>query len=127
MWVRISGYKNPPIAVESRNNSIRSPENTFSLTGTWNITEQIDLRVEYAYTDSMYFTAANDSVLEADSYDLVNARLDYISSDETWGVSIIGDNLGDEEYITSMIDLLLPIQQPGYGRSVRVEARYSFF
>jgi iron complex outermembrane receptor protein len=109
------------------NESIRSPENTFSLTGTWNITPQIDMRVEYAYTDSMYFTAENSSVLEADSYDLINARLDWISSDETWGVSLIGDNLGDEEYITSMINLLLPIQQPGYGRSVRAELRYSFF
>jgi hypothetical protein len=26
-----------------------------------------------------------------------------------------------------MIDLLLPVQQPGYGRSYRAEVRYSFF
>jgi iron complex outermembrane receptor protein len=109
------------------NNSIRSPENTFSLTGTWNITDQIDARVAYAYTDEMYFTAANTEELKADDYHLINARLDWISSDQTWGVSLIGDNLGDEEYITSMIDLLLPVQQPGYGRSYRAEVRYSFF
>jgi iron complex outermembrane recepter protein len=109
------------------NKSIRSPENTFSVTGTWNITEQIDLRVDYAYTDEMYFTADNSEDLKADDYSLVNARLDYNAESGKWGVSVIGDNITDEEYAVSMINFLLPMQMPGFGRSVRFEARYNFF
>jgi len=109
------------------NKSIRSPENTFSLTTTWNVTEEIDLRVEYAYTDEMYFTADNRDELKADDYSIVNARVDYNAANGKWGVSVIGDNITDEEYEVSMIDFLLPMSLPGYGRSVRFEARYNFF
>ena len=61
----------------------------------------------------------------AKSYSLINARVDY---DLGTGVSlaVIGENLADEEYINSMINFLLPMSVPGYGRSVRAEVRYSF-
>ena len=111
----------------SGNKSLRSPENTFSVTTTWNVTEQIDMRLEYAYTDEMYFTADNRDDLAADDYSLFNARVDYNSASGKWGVSVIGDNLGDEEYVVSMVDFLLPMSLPGFGRSVRFEARYNFF
>ena len=109
------------------NQAIRSPENTFTIAGTWNITDQFDLRLEYAYTDEMFYTADNREELKADDYSLINARLDYNSESGKWGVSLIGDNLGDEEYVNSMIDFLLPMSAPGYGRSLRLEARYNFF
>jgi len=109
------------------NKSIRSPENTFSAVGTWHITEQIDARLEYAYTDEMYYTADNSSDYFIEDYNLFNARLDYNAESGKWGVSVIGDNIGDEEYIVSMTPFLLPMQLPGYGRSVRFEARYNFF
>jgi outer membrane receptor protein involved in Fe transport len=109
------------------NDSIRSPENTFSLTSTWNVTETIDARLTYTYTDEMYFTADNREELKADDYHIFNARIDYNAASGKWGASIIGDNIGDEEYIVSMIDFLLPMSLPGYGRSVRFEARYNFF
>ncbi len=111
----------------SGKNAIRSPENTFSIAGTWNVTDQIDVRAEYAYTDDMFYTADNLSELQADDYSLINARLDYNSSSGRWGVSLIGDNLTDEEYVNSMIDFLLPMSLPGFGRTVRFEARYNFF
>jgi iron complex outermembrane receptor protein len=109
------------------NESIRSPENTFSLTTTWNVTETIDARMTYAYTDEMFFTADNREELKADDYHIFNARVDYNAASGKWGASIIGDNIGDEEYTVSMIDFLLPMSLPGYGRSVRLEARYNFF
>ena len=109
------------------NRAIRSPENTLSLSGTWRITDQWGLRAEYAYTDEMYFTADNREELRADDFGLLNARVDFNSESGRWGLSLIGDNLTDEEYVTSMIDFLVPMSLPGFGRTVRVEGRYNFF
>lgn len=107
--------------------SIRSPENTFSVSGTWNITDTFNLRLEYAYTDEMFYTADNRPELLADDFSIVNARLDYNSASGRWGVSLIGDNLTDEEYVSSMIDFLLPMSLPGFGQTYRLEASYNFF
>ena len=85
------------------------------------------MRLEYAYTDEMFYTADNSSDYQVEDYSLFNARVDYNAESGKWGVSVIGDNLGDEEYIVSMTPFLLPMQLPGYGRSVRFEARYNFF
>lgn len=109
------------------NQAIRAPENTYSVTSTWSATEQLSFRLEYAYVDQMFYTADNRAELQADDYSLVNARADFNSADGKWGISLIGDNLTDEEYVNSMIDFLLPMAAPGYGRSLRVEARYNLF
>ena len=41
-------------------------------------------------------------------------------------VSVIGENITDEEYIGSMIDFGAPLATRGWGRLVRVEASYRF-
>ena len=107
------------------NSAIRAPETTYSLAANWDITAQLSARADYAYVDDMYYTADNSPDLMAKSYSLINARVDY---DLGTGVSlaVIGENLADEEYINSMINFLLPMSVPGYGRSVRAEVRYSF-
>ncbi|MDA8961775.1 TonB-dependent receptor [Congregibacter sp.] len=107
------------------NRALRAPENTYSLAATWNVTETIDARVDYAYVDEMFFTADNSTDLLASDYSLINARLDY-NSPSGWGASLIGENLADEEYINAMINFLLPMSAPGYGRAIRAEVRYQF-
>lgn len=107
------------------NRALRAPENTYSVAATWNVTEQIDARVDYAYVDDMFFTADNSTDLQAEDYSLIGARVDY-NSPSGWGVSLIGENLADEEYANAMINFLLPMSAPGYGRQVRAEVRYAF-
>lgn len=107
------------------NRALRAPENTYSLAATWNVTEQIDARVDYSYVDEMFFTADNSTDLRSDDYSLINARIDY-NSPSGWGVSLIGENLADEEYINAMINFLLPMSAPGFGRQMRAEFRYRF-
>ncbi len=109
----------------SGNKALRAPENTYSIAATWNVTEQIDARVDYAYVDDMFFTADNSPDLQAEDYSLIGARVDY-NSPSGWGVSLIGENLADEEYANAMINFLLPMSAPGFGRQMRAEVRYQF-
>jgi iron complex outermembrane receptor protein len=109
----------------SGNRALRAPENTYSIAATWAITDRIDARADYAYVDDMFFTADNSTDLQADDYSLINARIDY-NSPAGWGMSLIGENLADEEYVNAMINFLLPMSAPGYGRQLRAEIRYQF-
>ena len=108
------------------NNAIRAPENTYSVVANWNVTESLRARVDYAYVDEMFYTADNSPDLLADDFSLLGARIDYTFGESGFGVSVIGENLTDEEYVQSMINFLLPMSMPGYGRTVRAEVRYSF-
>lgn len=107
------------------NSALRAPENTYSLIASWQVTDQLRARADYAYVDDMFFTADNSTDLQASDYSLINARVDY-DFDSGLGVSIIGENLADEDYINSMINFLLPMSLPGYGRQIRAEVRYAF-
>lgn len=104
----------------------RAPKTTASLIADFQITDQIDFNLSYTHTDEMFYTADNRVELLAEDFQLVNARLNFSSSDDRWGASIVGENLTDEEYTSSMIDFLLPMALPGMGRLIRVEARYNF-
>jgi len=106
--------------------AIRAPENTFSVVANWDITDSMRARVDYAYVDEMYYTADNSPDLLAEDYSLLGARVDYTFADSGLAVSVIGENLTDEEYVQSMINFLLPMSMPGYGRAVRAEVSYTF-
>lgn len=108
------------------NDSIRAPENTYSVVANWNVTDSLRARVDYAYVDEMFYTADNSPDLLADDFNLLGARIDYTFGESGLGVSVIGENLTDEEYAQSMINFLLPMSMPGYGRAVRAEVRYTF-
>jgi len=108
------------------NDAIRAPENTYSVVANWNVTDSLRARVDYAYVDEMFYTADNSQDLRADDFSLLGARIDYTFGESGLGVSVIGENLTDEEYVQSMINFLLPMSMPGYGRAVRAEVRYTF-
>ena len=87
----------------------RTPDLTYSIgvSNEWSLEDNgfIRLRVDYSYTDEIFYTAFNrdggfadpgGSDL-ADDYDNVNARLFWYSMDEAWTVELSATNLLDEE------------------------------
>jgi iron complex outermembrane receptor protein len=58
------------------------------------------------YADSTYRDIANTRALQSDDYTLVNARLDFALQDSGLSFYLWGRNLTDEEYVTSVRDLL---------------------
>ncbi|WP_086930041.1 TonB-dependent receptor [Agarilytica rhodophyticola] len=87
----------------------RTPDLTYSLgiSNDWEVGEKgsLKLRLEYAFTDEIYYTALNRNAgfAEAggsdlaDDYDNVNIRLFWFSSDDRWTVETFVTNLTDEE------------------------------
>lgn len=86
----------------------RTPDLTynFGLTNDWDFGDagSLRLRLEYAFTDEIYYTALNrnagfddpgGSDLAAD-YDNVNARFFWFDASETWTVEVFVTNLTDE-------------------------------
>jgi iron complex outermembrane receptor protein len=109
----------------------RSPENTFNVAATHTLPlsfADLTTRLEYSFTDERRFIHAPDpeGTFTQDSYNIVNLRFTLASQEDTWSVALIGDNLGDEEYISSMIDFGAPLAVRGLGRLLRVEASYRF-
>ena len=81
------------------------------------------LRLEYAYTDEIYYTALNrDAGFNepggsdlAEDYDNINARLFWFSPGETWTVEAFVTNLADEEQIGSILRGTGFVDTPGGG------------
>ncbi|MEH6581304.1 MAG: TonB-dependent receptor [Halioglobus sp.] len=109
----------------------RSPENTFNIAGTWTLPlsfADLTTRLQYSYTDERRFIHAPDpeGTFTQDGYDLVDLRVTLASHEDTWSVALVGENLGDEEYISSMIDFGAPLAVRGVGRLMRMEVSYRF-
>ena len=87
----------------------RTPDLTYSLglTNDWLLEDNgsLRLRLEYSYTDEIYYTAFNRNAGFgepggndlADDYHNINARLFWFSPDEQWTVELSVTNLTDEE------------------------------
>ena len=87
----------------------RTPEWTCSIgmTNEWNLqsTGFLRLRVDYSYTDSIFYTAFNRNAGFGDpggsdlaaGYDNLNARLFWYSQDEKWTIELSVTNLTDEK------------------------------
>jgi iron complex outermembrane receptor protein len=116
-----------PVSLKG-NDGLRSPESSWSLAATHSYPMaqgELVSRLEYTYTDDMFYTVTND--LQAEDYGLLNLRLAYVSGDDTWSLALIGENLTDEEYESSVVALFDALSVPGMKRTVRAEVRYSFF
>ena len=60
-------------------------------------------RLNYGWVDDYRTAADRDVVLVQPSYGLLNARLVYTAASEAWRVTLYGDNLTDEYYLTGGI------------------------
>ena len=86
----------------------RTPDTTYSfgLTNDWDLGDggSMRLRLEYSYTDEIFYTAFNRNGGFADpggsdftdDYNNANARLFWFSTDETWTIEASVTNLTDE-------------------------------
>ena len=68
---------------------------------------QLALQGDFRWTDDQKFNLAESEIVTEDSYGIVNARLDYTSSDEAWSAAVFVNNLTDTEYRTFGVDASL--------------------
>ncbi len=59
-----------------------------------------------SYQDETYFGANNDPTTLGPAYSLHNARVTWVSSDETWEASLFGTNVTDERAVQSVLSFL---------------------
>lgn len=63
----------------------------------------ISLRADYFYSDEKYFDQYERDNATQESFELVNARIAYVSTDESWELALFGKNLTDELVITKSL------------------------
>jgi iron complex outermembrane receptor protein len=61
-------------------------------------------RLDTVYQSKIYFATNNQGA--QDSYALLNGRLTWASSENTWELALIGQNLTDEEYFNGKLSLV---------------------
>jgi iron complex outermembrane receptor protein len=107
----------------------RAPENSGSLVASYAIPirgGELTLRGDYIYTGDFVFASENLS-LKQDSYGLFNTRIGFEAESGKWGLALIGENLGDEDYFLALSDPLgIVLNVPSTGALYRAEARFSF-
>lgn len=62
---------------------------------------RLDTRLEWSYTGSTFNDALNQPEFYADSYQLLNASVTFISADSPWQITLAGKNLGDKLYLVT--------------------------
>ncbi len=93
-------------------------------------TLQIELQTDFKYTDEAFREAYNDPMLKTDSYTLWNGRVAVSNPNESWVLSVWGNNLTDEVYYPQGFDLQALngtyMKFLGAQRTVGVNLHYSF-
>ncbi len=88
----------------------RTPKNKASLNAgyTTNLENGAGLTIRYgiSYQDDIYFGANDDPLLRGPSYSLHNARITWVSPDESWEASLFGTNITDERAIQNKLNFL---------------------
>lgn len=110
------------------NQLARSPENTLNLGLDYWVPVadgQLAFSATYYYNSGMYFTP--EERLEVSSYDLLNGRITWTNASESFNVSLFGNNILDEEWITQMIaQAIADFQVAGAPRTYGVEFGFKF-
>lgn len=91
----------------------------------------VALQGDFRWTDDQKFNLAVSELVLEDDYIVLNARLDYTSSDERWSAAIFMKNLTDTEYRVYSTDATLffgsGLDVWGNERWVGGNVRYNFF
>lgn len=116
----------------SGNELANSPKSNYNgmIRYAWAL-NQGDLYVlaDFSYQDEMFFDTFNNPLLVGNSYGLINGRVGFRSADDSWGVSIWGKNLADEEYeelIFDFSDLGYNLLSYGQPRTYGITLDYRF-
>ena len=100
----------------------------FPLSGRVNLVADLNLY----FSDGYYTDAAQEPAGRQDSYVKVDARVGIEGSDGSWGLALIGRNLGNEKVLgasQSFFDFIFRPTYLGYlepPRTISLQARYSF-
>ena len=107
----------------SGNSLARAPRNSGALIGTYTFfmgdSGEVSVRGDYGYVGKQYFDATNRWY--QDSYSLYGGRIGWQSVDQRWGIALVGENLGDEEYVNNITEGLDLVAVPSLGRTYRLE------
>jgi len=108
----------------------RAPEHTGALVANYTMPigelGELTLRADYIYSDEFLFKSENLD-LDQDAYGVINARIGFESADGRWGLALIGENVGDEEYLLTRSDVLgQNLGIPAMGELYRLEATLHF-
>ncbi len=68
----------------------------------------IELWGNVQFTAEQFFTQFNRPNVRQESYELVNAKLSYVTANERWRISAYVDNLTDEDYFTNALESGVP-------------------
>jgi iron complex outermembrane receptor protein len=114
----------------------RAPELKYTIGGTYKHAlssgAEVSSSLSYSYTDEQRSSTADFGHVMIDDYALVNARIQFTSSDEQWLVAVVGSNLTDEEYLVGGTNFAngytigVNVVDPGRGREVGLEVQYNF-
>ena len=92
---------------------------------------EVALQGDFRWVDDHKFNLAVSELASEGDYVVLNARLDYTTSDERWNAAVFVNNLTDEEYRTFGVDasLFFGSSEDVYGpqRWVGGSIRYNFF
>ncbi len=91
------------------NTNVFTPEMQWSLGTEYRFTlpggSSLSPRVDVSFRDRIFTQADNRALSELDSYTLANARLTWLSRDESWSAAVFVSNLTDELYHFNSFDL----------------------
>lgn len=127
-----NGEAGSPATSIKGNVAARAPKENWSLLATYSLDTDAGVfkaRAEYTFNDESYYTVYEDDVdpgYKTDSYGVTNLRVSFDSSDAKWGLALVGSNITDEEYTSSILDLGVPLYVPGMGALWKVEGHYNF-
>jgi len=85
----------------------RAPEWKFNIGGQATVpvgeVGDLVLRVDYGWQSKIYYTVFNIDAASQDSYGILNARAELMSSEGKWSLAAYGKNLTDELYFANQI------------------------
>jgi iron complex outermembrane receptor protein len=94
----------------------------FSVGGGARLTPRVDV-----YGQSEICSSPVSAVSCVDSYELLNARLEWTSAEGEWTIAVGGTNITDEEYYLNIFDLTLFGQNTVEGQPARPAEWYTTF
>ena len=140
----ISTFGNATGVDLSGNRLVNAPEFSFNLNGTFtqplSSGARIELFSQISYQSQVFHTQNNEDLIGQEGLLLMDARLSYISADDSWEVAGIVKNLFDEEYFQNTVrftslsqgnpadsnNIGAALGYPGEGRWYGVQASYRF-
>ena len=87
----------------------------------------LHVQADFTYTDDYFFDAFNNDYTSQEAYTLWGARAGWVASSGNWEVALWGQNLTDEDYFSTGLDLgpdfglvqMIPTRPRAYGLELK--------